>query len=91
MSDSNSWTHNHQQLNKIFHFDTFEDAIAWMQDCSIDIVRLDHHPDRTNRYNIVNVTLTTHDAHHTVTDLDRQVAHLMDKHYQRYQSTDHPG
>jgi 4a-hydroxytetrahydrobiopterin dehydratase len=91
MQTPHSWEQTNNQLRKTFEFEKFEDAIAWINTCSIDIVRLDHHPHRTNQYNKVSIVLTTHDAGNTITDLDRQLASLMDEHYQAYQSTDRPG
>ena len=73
----------HNSLKKTFQFKSFIDSITWMQDCSIDIVSLDHHSKRTNVYDQVHVILTTHDVH-TVTSKDFVLAEIMDKYYDRY-------
>jgi 4a-hydroxytetrahydrobiopterin dehydratase len=40
--------------------------------------KMNHHPEWTNVYNTVDVTLTTHDAH-GLTALDVKLARLMDR------------
>ncbi len=37
-----------------------------------------HHPEWSNVYSRVNITLTTHDAGSTVTDNDREMAKAID-------------
>ncbi len=73
------WTENDNALNKTFKFKTFLDAIKWMEKASIEIDKLDHHPEWTNVYNKVVIKLSTHDAGNTVTDKDRQLAALLDR------------
>jgi 4a-hydroxytetrahydrobiopterin dehydratase len=43
---------------------------------------LNHHPEWTNIYNKVMVTLRTHDAGNVVTDLDYKLAELLDRVYE---------
>ncbi len=74
----NSWTEENNKLSKTFTFKTFGDAMAWMVKASYHIEKLDHHPEWTNVYNKVHVSLTTHDAGNTVTDKDKQLANLLD-------------
>lgn len=73
------WTENDNALHKTFKFKTFLDSIKWMEKASIEIDKLDHHPEWTNVYNKVVVKLSTHDAGNTVTDKDRQLAALLDR------------
>ena len=73
------WTENDNALHKTFKFKTFLDAIKWMEKASIEIDKLDHHPEWTNVYNKVVVKLSTHDAGNTVTEKDRQLAALLDR------------
>lgn len=74
-----NWTEQNNKLQKTFKFNTFSEAIGWMQKASVEIDRLDHHPEWTNVYNKVHVVLCTHDAGNTVTDKDRELAEILDK------------
>ena len=40
--------------------------------------KMNHHPEWTNVWNRVDITLTTHDAGNTVTDNDRAMAAAID-------------
>ena len=74
----NSWTEENNSLNKTFKFESFMAAIQWMQKASVEIDKLNHHPEWTNIYNKVIVKLNTHDAGNTVTDKDRKLAEILD-------------
>lgn len=41
--------------------------------------QLNHHPTWSNTWNQVDIELSTHDAGHVVTDLDRKMAEAIDK------------
>jgi 4a-hydroxytetrahydrobiopterin dehydratase len=79
---SQGWTEADNSLVKIYVFDGFVRAIAFMSSAAPLIEAMNHHPEWTNVYNRVTVRLTTHDAGHTVTDLDRQLAQVLDRHYE---------
>lgn len=74
-----NWTEHNNKLQKTFKFNTFLQAIEWMGKASVEIDKLDHHPEWTNIYNKVHVVLCTHDAANTVTDKDRELAAILDK------------
>jgi len=74
----NNWTESDNKLHKTFTFKTFGDAMAWMVKASYAIEKMDHHPEWTNVYNRVKVTLCTHDAGNIVTDKDRKLAEILD-------------
>jgi 4a-hydroxytetrahydrobiopterin dehydratase len=74
-----TWTEQHHKLQKTFKFNSFMEAINWMGKAAVVIDQLDHHPEWTNVYNKVHVTLTTHDAGNTVTEKDRELARLLDE------------
>jgi len=72
------WTEKDNALYKTFQFKSFSEAIHWMVKASVEIDKLNHHPEWTNIYNRVTVKLTTHDAGNTVTDKDRELARILD-------------
>ena len=74
----NNWKEENNKLTKTFVFKSFADAIAWMVKASFVIEKLDHHPEWSNIYNKVHVTLTTHDAGNTITEKDRKLAKILD-------------
>lgn len=76
-----NWVEINNSLKKTYTFDSFLEAIAFMQDASKPIDALNHHPEWTNIYNKVIVTLRTHDAGNTVTDLDYKLAEILDRLY----------
>ncbi len=64
-------------IAKTFQFKDFTEAFAWMTRVAIAAEKMDHHPEWSNVYRTVEVTLTTHDAG-GVTDLDVTLARRMD-------------
>lgn len=57
-----TWQENTKSLRKTYSFSDFPAALSWMVQCSFVIEQLGHHPEWTNIYDKVHVTLTTHDA-----------------------------
>ena len=49
-------------LSKTFEFEDFPQAFAFMTRVAFYAEKWDHHPDWSNTYNKVQVTLTTHDV-----------------------------
>jgi len=74
-----SWVLSDNKLAKTFEFETFEEAIDFMVRASIVISELDHHPEWTNVYNRVMVSLCTHDAGNVVTQKDHDLATALDQ------------
>ena len=66
-----------KSLSKNFTFKSFSEAWAFMSRCALLAETLNHHPDWSNSYNRVCVTLMTHDRG-GVTALDIQLATAMD-------------
>ncbi len=64
-------------LTRTFRFDSFVEAFGWMTRVAIWAEKLNHHPEWTNVYRSVDVTLTTHDAG-GLTALDIRLAQKMD-------------
>ncbi len=51
-----------KSLHQNFKFKTFAEAWSFMTHVALLAERADHHPDWSNSYNQVNISLTTHDA-----------------------------
>lgn len=64
-------------MRKRFVFHDFNEAFGWMSRVALLAEKLDHHPEWTNVYKTVEVTLTTHDAG-GLTELDIRLARAMD-------------
>ncbi len=60
-----------------FAFTDFDAAFAFMTRCALLAAKMDHHPEWSNVYNKVEVTLATHDAD-GVTWKDVDLATAMD-------------
>ncbi|KAA0891138.1 4a-hydroxytetrahydrobiopterin dehydratase [Pusillimonas sp. ANT_WB101] len=65
-------------IQKTFTFKNFNEAFGFMAQVAMQAEKLDHHPEWTNVYNRVTVTLTTHDAN-GVTERDVSLALFMDQ------------
>lgn len=77
-----SWQEINNSLEKTFEFNSFQEAIHFMQAASESIDEINHHPEWTNVYKKVFVKLRTHDAGNIVTKLDYMLAELLDKFYE---------
>lgn len=77
---TSNWTilNNRDALRKVFKFKTFNEAFGFMTRVALRAEKLNHHPEWTNVYNRVEVTLTTHDSN-GITDKDIKLAKFMDK------------
>jgi 4a-hydroxytetrahydrobiopterin dehydratase len=49
-------------IERRFKFRNFSEAFAFMARVALIAEKQDHHPEWSNVYNSVNITLTTHDA-----------------------------
>lgn len=49
-------------IAKTFEFRNFVEAFGWMTRAALIAEKMDHHPEWTNVYRTVAVTLTSHDA-----------------------------
>ena len=64
-------------IHKTFKFDNFVDAFSWMTRAAIWAEKWDHHPEWSNVYKTVEVTLSTHDVG-GLSSLDAKLARKMD-------------
>ena len=51
-----------KSVSASLEFASFADAWGFMSEIAIEADKLDHHPEWSNVYNRVSITLTTHDA-----------------------------
>lgn len=65
-------------VTKTYRFSSFVEAFGFMTRCALWAEKLNHHPEWSNSYRTVTVTLTTHDAH-GLTELDARLAAKMDR------------
>ena len=82
---NNKWDFidNNKKVRKLFKFKSFSEAFSWMTEVAFDAEKIDHHPDWTNIYNKVDVTLSTHDQN-GVTSKDLSLAEIMEKTFVKY-------
>lgn len=64
-------------IMKSFRFRTFNEAFGFMSRVALMAEKSNHHPDWSNSYNKVEVTLKTHDAG-GLTEKDFKLARFMD-------------
>ena len=76
----NDWSldGNRDAITKTYKFKNFIEAFGWMTQAAMWAETLNHHPEWSNVYNRVKVTLTTHDAN-GLTALDVDLATRMDR------------
>lgn len=72
------WTHAGDALTKTFTFDDFRAALAFIVRVGFEAEERDHHPNLSNVYNRVEISLTTHDAGNRVTQKDVDLAQAID-------------
>lgn len=72
------WSGDINGLTRTYRFGDFNAAMAFMCHAAPAIDQLQHHPEWSNVYNRVSVTLRTHDAGDRVTELDVKLARLLD-------------
>ena len=53
---------NKNALKNSFRFSDFNEAFAFMTAIALKAEKMNHHPDWSNAYNQVDITLTTHSA-----------------------------
>lgn len=65
-------------IAKTYTFKNFVEAFGFMTRAALVAEKLNHHPEWSNIYRTVHVTLTTHDAG-GITELDVKLATRMDQ------------
>jgi 4a-hydroxytetrahydrobiopterin dehydratase len=65
-------------IRKVFKFKGFSEAFGFMAQVALAAQKADHHPDWSNSYNTVSITLSTHTAG-GVTEKDIALAEAIEK------------
>lgn len=56
------WDYADNAIHTEYEFNNFKDCFSAMSRIAFECEALNHHPDWSNTYNILNITLSTHDA-----------------------------
>jgi len=72
------WIEENQRLAREFAFNTFAEALEFINQIGEIAERQNHHPTILNTYNRVRLELTTHDAGNQVTEKDWALARAID-------------
>jgi 4a-hydroxytetrahydrobiopterin dehydratase len=73
------WEKKNNALNRVFTFNNFSEAFAFMTRVAMIAEKQNHHPTWNNTWNKVEITLSTHDAGNTISEKDYQLASEIDK------------
>ena len=79
-----NWKEENNRLIANFKFKDFAEAWGFMCEVAIHAEKASHHPEWTNVYNEVSITLTTHDAGNTITEKDKKLAETIDLIYSKH-------
>lgn len=74
------WTVENGKLKREFTFKNFVEAFGFMASVALEAEKLDHHPDWSNSYNKVTISLVNHEVN-GITQLDFDLAAKMDELY----------
>jgi 4a-hydroxytetrahydrobiopterin dehydratase len=75
----NGWEERADGLHRRFEFPSFAEAWSFMERVAALAEEQDHHPDWCNSYNVVEITLCSHDKGRTVTARDHRLAASIDE------------
>ncbi len=80
------WKEENNHLKETFKFKDFTQAFAFMTEVAFHAEKMNHHPNWSNVYNTVEISLNTHDAGGVVTEKDHKLAAAIDKVFEKYRS-----
>jgi 4a-hydroxytetrahydrobiopterin dehydratase len=60
LASLSGWSLKDGKLHKTYEFQNFVEALGWMVRAGFAAEALDHHPDWSNSWNKVDVSLSTH-------------------------------
>lgn len=56
------WDYADNAIHTEYEFNNFKDCFSAMSRIAFECEALNHHPDWSNTYNVLNITLSTHDV-----------------------------
>ena len=71
------WEYNDDAIHTTFEFENFKEAFATMARIAFEAELQQHHPEWTNVYNTLSISLSTHDAG-GLTEKDFKLAHTIE-------------
>lgn len=78
------FTNREASLNASFVFCDFRTAFVFMTEVAFVAEKMSHHPDWSNSYNKVNISITTHDAGKKLTEKDYLLAEQIEIIVEKY-------
>ncbi|WP_281991420.1 4a-hydroxytetrahydrobiopterin dehydratase [Aquimarina aggregata] len=78
LKEVDGWEYNENALHTTFEFNDFKDAFSVMTRIAFEAELQQHHPDWSNIYNKLQISLSTHDAG-GITENDFVLAKTIDK------------
>ena len=78
MSTVEGWEFSDNAIHTNLEFNDFKDAFSVMTRIAFEAEKMDHHPDWSNVYNTLSISLSTHDAG-GVTEKDFALAKIIDE------------
>lgn len=78
MKALDNWEFSDNAIHLQLEFASFKDCFTVMTRIAFEAEKLNHHPDWSNVYNQLDITLTTHDAG-GLTENDFKLAKLIDE------------
>lgn len=84
LQNLDGWTYDNNKIHKNFTFDDFKTALSFIVRIGFEAEDQVHHPELTNVYNSVSISLSTHDAGDKVTEKDINLAKAIDEIYKTF-------
>jgi len=78
LKEFDGWDYGDNAIHTSLEFETFKDAFSIMTRIAFEAEEMGHHPDWSNVYNKLHISLNTHDAG-GVTDKDFELAKVIDQ------------
>lgn len=71
------WEYHNNAIHAEFEFENFKDCFSAMSRIAFECEALNHHPDWSNTYNVLTISLSTHSAN-GVTNKDFKLAEAIE-------------